>query len=257
MTTSADTDTTTFEAAWNDWHDRARTLLRRSARLGEHHRLVLAHRRIRVRRRPSGTMASRRRRGVRRGVRRDRPLEPVEGAPGLFVEDGDRRIEVIRRTGWSRCASTIRSPRISPSTTVSRSMRRANVAGPGTFTPFEHPGPSRRAPSWKVSSTISTRVGGIDFDLAGARCAMVAFGAPRRRVARPVHRRHQRRDDIPRRPVAFDPRTDTDGTVTLDFNRASQPAVRIHRLRDLPGSTRRRTARHCRRGRREDSTLSS
>ena len=26
-------------------------------------------------------------------------LEPVEGAPGLLVEDGDRRIEVIRRTG--------------------------------------------------------------------------------------------------------------------------------------------------------------
>src|SRR5689334_332320 len=30
------------------------------------------------------------------GVRR---LEPVEGAPGLFVQDGERRIEVIRRTG--------------------------------------------------------------------------------------------------------------------------------------------------------------
>src|SRR5690242_19185281 len=106
-------------------------------------------------------------------------LEPVEGAPGLLVEDGDRRIEVIRRTG--SVALRVHDPKSPyldayqgiPAYQPSEQWRVA-----GTFTPYE------QAETVTTGAVVlglehhHSAVGVIDFELAGAPAQLVAFGRP-------------------------------------------------------------------------------
>ena len=102
MTTAADTAETTFDAAWNQWHtERERyygdplgwVSLTGLYWLTDEFQTVAD---LPGRWRADADAA------YVQGIDGTERLEPTEGAPGLFVEAGDRRIEVIRRTGWVR-----------------------------------------------------------------------------------------------------------------------------------------------------------
>ncbi|RRQ29393.1 DUF1684 domain-containing protein [Rhodococcus sp. Eu-32] len=149
-------------------------------------------------------------------------LEPVEGAPGILVEDGDRRIEVIRRTG--AVALRVHDPK-SPHL---RSFQGIPTYAPserwtvtGTFTPY---------PEAKIVTTGAvveglehhhTAVGTIDFELGGERQQFVAFGGKRGglQILFTDATSGVTTYAASRSLAVADP--DADGRVTLDFNRAS------------------------------------
>ena len=104
-------------------------------------------------------------------------LEPVEGAPGILVEDGERRIEVIRRT--SSVALRVhdpKSPHLAAYHGIPTYPPSEKWLVQGTFTPYEQ------------STTVTTgavveglehhhdAVGVVDFTLAGACRRLVVFG---------------------------------------------------------------------------------
>ncbi|HTQ16561.1 DUF1684 domain-containing protein [Mycobacterium sp.] len=149
-------------------------------------------------------------------------LEPVEGAPGVLVDVGDRRIEVIRRTGSAALrvhdpkSPHLRTYRGIPTYAPSEQWRVA-----GTFTPYEQPKTVTTGAVVEGLEHHLNAVGVVDFDLGGAPLRLVAFG----RADGELH-------------VLFSDATsgvtthpgvrslsiaepDSDGTVTLDFNRAS------------------------------------
>ena len=113
------------------------------------------------------------------GIDGSERLEPVEGAPGLLVADGDRRIEVIRRTG--SVALRIHDPE-SPHLRAYRGIPTyppsENWVVTGRFTPVReasHSHDGRRRGGTRASSHRGRR---IDFELAGVALQLVAFGGP-------------------------------------------------------------------------------
>lgn len=149
-------------------------------------------------------------------------LEPVEGAPGLLVDDGDRRIEVIRRTG--SVALRVHDPK-SPHLTAYQGIptytpsERWRVTG--TFTRYEE---ARTVTTGAVVEGLEhhhTAVGVVDFELAGAARQLIAFG-------RATGELHVLFTDATSgvttypgaRSLSLDA-PDPQGTVTLDFNRAA------------------------------------
>src|ERR1700678_561944 len=137
MTTTADTAAETFEAAWNQWHgERERSYADPLGWVSLTGLYWLTDEFETVADLPGRWRADADAVYVQ-GIDGTDRLEPIEGAPGLLVEAGDRRIEVIRRTGSAALrAHDPKSPAPAPRT---RSRRR-----------------SRRAPSSKDSSTTST-----------------------------------------------------------------------------------------------------
>src|SRR6476659_2875048 len=99
MTTTEDTTQSTFAAEWNDWHHQRESYfadpLGWVALTGLY---WLTDDFDSVADLPGRWRADAEAVYVE-GVDGVDRLEPVEGAPGLLVDDGDRRIEVIRRTG--------------------------------------------------------------------------------------------------------------------------------------------------------------
>ena len=148
-------------------------------------------------------------------------LEPIEGAPGLLVEAGDRRIEVIRRTG--SVALRVHDPRAAqlgeyhgiPAYTPSRRW-----VVPGTFTPYENPKTVTTGAVVEGLEHHHSAVGVIDFELAGSPAQLIAFG----RATGDLHvlftdatsgvTTYPGARSLTVAPAA-------DGVVTLDFNRAS------------------------------------
>ncbi len=113
------------------------------------------------------------------GIKGTERLEPVEGAPGLLVEDGDRRIEVIRRTG--AVALRVHDPE-SPHLAAYRGIpayapdERWRVEG--TFTPYPQP---RSVTTGAVVEGLEhhhNAVGVIDFEWDGTPGQVVAFAGP-------------------------------------------------------------------------------
>jgi uncharacterized protein (DUF1684 family) len=149
-------------------------------------------------------------------------LEPIEGAPGLLVEDGDRRIEVIRRTG--SVALRVHDPK-SPHLLHYRGIpvyppsEQWSIAG--TFTPYPHPKTVTTGAVVEGLEHHHNAVGVIDFELAGAAAQLVAFG-------RPTGGLHVLFTDATSgvttypgaRSLSVAPPS-ADGTVALDFNRAA------------------------------------
>ncbi|MEN4475059.1 DUF1684 domain-containing protein [Mycolicibacterium cosmeticum] len=110
------------------------------------------------------------------GVDGTERLEPVEGAPGLLVEDGNRRIEVIRRTG--SVALRVHDPE-SPHLTTYHGIpaytpdTRWRIDA--TFTPYPQ---SRTVTTGAVVEGLEhhhTAVGVIDFEWDGVARQLVAF----------------------------------------------------------------------------------
>jgi uncharacterized protein (DUF1684 family) len=149
-------------------------------------------------------------------------LEPVEGAPGLLVADGDRRIEVIRRTGsvalrvHDPASPHLQAYRGIPSYPPSESW-----VVTGRFTPYGQPRPLTTGAVVEGLEHHHTALGVIDFELAGAALQLVAFegrdgglGVLFTDATSGVTTYPACRSLAIAEPAA-------DGTVTLDFNRAS------------------------------------
>jgi uncharacterized protein (DUF1684 family) len=149
-------------------------------------------------------------------------LEPVEGAPGLLVADGDRRIEVIRRTG--SVALRIHDPE-SPHLRAYRGIPTfppsENWVVTGRFTPYEK---ARTLTTGAVVEGLEHHhqaVGVVDFELADVALQFVAFigrdgglGVLFTDATSGVTTYAACRSLAIAEPAP-------DGTVTLDFNRAS------------------------------------
>ena len=153
------------------------------------------------------------------GVRR---LEPVEGAPGLFVQDGERRIEVIRRTGSGALrVHDPASPRLAAYRGIPTYDPSERWVVTGTFTPYERPS---RVTTGAVVDGLEHHheaVGVVDFTLDGAPQRLVVFG----RASGDLHILFtDATSGVTTHPGARSlsvGRPDSDGSVTLDFNRAA------------------------------------
>jgi uncharacterized protein (DUF1684 family) len=149
-------------------------------------------------------------------------LEPAEGAPGLLVEAGDRRIEVIRRTG--AVALRVHDPKAPhlrqyngiPTFPPSERWRVA-----GRFTPYEQPKIVTTGAVVEGLEHHHNAVGVIDFELAGAALQLVAFDGRAGGLHALFTDATSGVTTYPgARSLSIDPPS-ADGTVTLDFNRAS------------------------------------
>jgi len=222
MTTSADTAPRTFEAAWNEWHREREgyyadplgwVSLTGLYWLSEEFGAVAD---LPGRWRADATAV------YVEGIEGTERLEPAEGAPGLLVETGDRRIEVIRRTG--SVALRVHDPK-SPHLKAYNGIpayppsERWRVAG--TFTPYAEPKTVTTGAVVEGLEHHHQAVGVIDFELAGSVAQLVAFGDPLTGLRVMFTDATSGTTTYPGgRSLAIDaPRTD--GTVTLDFNRAS------------------------------------
>ena len=257
MTTTADTAEATFDEAWNDWHSE------RERYYGDPLGWValtglywLSDEFETVADLPGRWRADADAVYVE-GIEGTDRLEPVEGAPGLLVDDGDRRIEVIRRTG--SVALRVHDPK-SPHLEAYNGIpvyppnERWRVAG--TFTPYEQPKTVTTGAVVEGLEHHHNAVGIIDFELAGDALQLVAFGRPAGELACAVHRCHQRCDDISCLPIASDRRTGRRRGGDTRLQPGVEPAVLVHRLCDVPGGPSREPAEHRRRGRREEPALS-
>jgi uncharacterized protein (DUF1684 family) len=156
------------------------------------------------------------------GIEGTERLEPAEGAPGLLVEDGDRRIEVIRRTGSVALrVHDPKSPHLSAYQGIPAYPPREEWAVSGTFNRYEQ---TRSVTTGAVVEGLEHHhdaVGVVDFSLAGAPRRLIAFG----RASGGLHVLFtDATSGVTTYPGArslsvADP--DADGSVTLDFNRAS------------------------------------
>jgi uncharacterized protein len=149
-------------------------------------------------------------------------LEPVEGAPGLFVVAGDRRIEVIRRTGSVALrVHDPRSPHLQAYNGIPTYAPSERWRVTGTFTPYED---SRTVTTGAVVEGLlhhHNAVGVVDFELAGASLQLIVFG-------RSTGDLHALFTDATSGVTTYPGARSlavagpaADGTVTLDFNRAA------------------------------------
>ncbi|WP_072803892.1 DUF1684 domain-containing protein [Rhodococcoides yunnanense] len=149
-------------------------------------------------------------------------LEPVEGAPGLLVEDGDRRIEVIRRTGSVALrVHDPKSPDLARFTGIPAFTPSEKWSVEGTFTAFAE---SKIVTTGAVVEGLEhhhTAVGVIDFELAGAPQQFLAFGgkAGGLQILFTDATSGVTTYRAARTLAVADPATDA--RVVLDFNRAS------------------------------------
>ena len=160
-------------------------------------------------------------------------VKPIEGAPGILVEDGDRRIEVIRRTGSVALrVHDPKSPHLKSFTGISAYAPSEKWSVTGTFTPFAE---SKTVTTGAVVEGLEhhhTAVGVIDFELGGEARQFVAFG---KNAARGTTGTGGKSGGLQilftdatsgvttypaARSLAVDDSAD-DGSVVLDFNRAS------------------------------------
>lgn len=149
-------------------------------------------------------------------------LEPVEGAPGLFVDAGDRRIEVIRRTG--SVALRVHDPK-SPDLLAFGGIpayepdERWRVAG--GFTPYPNPTTVTTGAVVEGLEHHHTAVGVIDFEINGVAAQLVAFS----RAGGELHVLFtDATSGVTTYPAARSlsiAAPGADRSVTLDFNRAA------------------------------------
>lgn len=149
-------------------------------------------------------------------------LEPVEGAPGLLVDAGDRRIEVIRRTGSAALrVHDPKSPHLQAYTGIPTYAPDERWSVSGTFTPYEQP---RTVTTGAVVEGLEHRlnaVGVIDFELGGVAQQLVAFGAASGALQVLFTDATSGVTTYPGARSLSIAEPAPDGKVTLDFNRAA------------------------------------
>ena len=220
--TAADTAETTFEAAWNRWHtERERYYGDPLGWVSLTGLYWLTDEFQSVADLPGRWRADADAAYVE-GIDGTDRLEPTEGAPGLFVDAGDRRVEVIRRTG--SVALRVHDPK-SPHLkayngipTYAPSERWRLV---GTFTPYGQPRTVTTGAVVKGLEHHLNAVGVIDFELASHAARLVAFGDASAGLRVMFTDATSGVTTYPGARVLSIDAPDADGKVTLDFNRAS------------------------------------
>ncbi len=225
MTTTAGVTTETFEAAWNQWHGE------RERYYGDPLGWVsitglywltdefedIADLPGRWRADADAVYVI----GVR-GIDEVDKVEPVEGAPGLIVDAGDRRIEVIRRTGSAALrVHDPKSPHLQQYAGIPTYTPSERWCVAGTFTPFEH---SKTVTTGAVVEGLEhhhNAVGVIDFEVAGAPLRLVAFDAKTGGLQVLFTDATSGMTTYPGARSLSVAKPGADGIVTLDFNRAS------------------------------------
>ncbi|BBY61885.1 DUF1684 domain-containing protein [Mycolicibacterium helvum] len=156
------------------------------------------------------------------GIDGTETLQPAEGAPGLLVESGDRRIEVIRRTGSVALrVHDPASPHLSEFQGIPAYAPDERWRVPGRFTPHPQPKVVTTGAVVEGLEHHHTAVGVIDFELSGTALRLVAFGRPDGSLHVLFTDATSGVTTYPAaRGLGVD-EPDTDGAVTLDFNRAS------------------------------------
>ncbi len=222
MTTNAETAVTTFEAAWNEWHrERERYYGDPLGWVSLTGLYWLSDEFGTVADIPGRWRADAEAVYVQ-GIDGTERLEPAEGATGLLIEAGDRRIEVIRRTGSVALrVHDPKSPHLQayngiPAYAPSEQWRVA-----GTFAPYVEP---RIVTTGAVVEGLEhhhNAVGVIDFEAAGSAARLIAFGDPLTGLRVMFTDATSGMTTYPGgRSLSIDA-PGADGTVTLDFNRAS------------------------------------
>jgi uncharacterized protein (DUF1684 family) len=222
MTTIGDTTQGTFEAAWNEWHsERERyygdplgwVSITGLCWLTEEFETVAD---LPGRWRADADAA------YVQGIDGTEQIEPAEGAPGVMVEAGDRRIEVIRRTGSVALrVHDPRSPHLKAYNGIPAYPPSERWRVTGAFTPYRQPKIVTTGAVVEGLEHHHNAVGVIDFELAGAALQLVAFGG---RAAGLHVLFTDATSGVTTYPAARSLSIDepgADGTVTLDFNRAS------------------------------------
>jgi len=222
VTTTPDTHEATFETEWNDWHrERERYFGDPLGWVSLTGLYWLTDEFDEIADLPGRWRADSEAVYVE-GVDGIGRLEPVEGAPGLLVEDGDRRIEVIRRTGSAALrvhdpnSPHLRDYRGIPTYVPDEQWRVA-----GTYTAFERPTTVTTGAVVAGLEHHHEAIGTISFELRGVALTLVAFG-------RPDGTLHVLFTDATSGVTTYPacrslsiPAPGPNGSVTLDFNRAS------------------------------------
>ena len=222
MTTTADAAAETFEAAWNQWHSE------RERYFGDPLGWVsltglywLTDEFEEVADLPGRWRADADAVYIQ-GIDGVDRLEPIEGAPGLLVDDGDRRIEVIRRTGSAALrVHDPKSPHLHAYHGIPAYSPREKWCVAGKFTPYEQ---SRKVTTGAVVEGLEhhhNAVGVIDFQLDGVALRLVAFAGKTGGLQVLFADATSGVTTYPGVRSLSVAEPGDDGTVTLDFNRAS------------------------------------
>ena len=222
MTTTSKTQETTFDTAWDEWHSE------RERYYGEPLGWVsitglhwLTDEFAGVADLPGRWRADADAVYVE-GVEGTERLEPAEGAPGLLVEAGDRRIEVIRRTGSVALrVHDPKAPQLGQYHGIPTYAPSERWVVSGTFTPYQKPKTVTTDAVVEGLEHHHTAVGLIDFELAGSPAQLIAFGRAGGELHILLTDATSGVTTYPGArslPVAA---PSAHGTVTLDFNRAA------------------------------------
>lgn len=159
------------------------------------------------------------------GIEGTQRLEPAEGAPGLLVEDGDRRIEVIRRTGSVALrVHDPKSPHLQSYTGIPTYAPDDRWRVGARFTPYEKPVTVTTGAVVEGLEHHHTAVGTIDFEIDGAAQQLVAFGKAATGLQVLFTDATSGVTTYPAaRSLSIDA-PDDGGAVILDFNRAANLA---------------------------------
>jgi uncharacterized protein len=222
MTIAPDTAKVTFEAAWNQWHsERERSYSDPLGWVSLTGLYWLTDEFETVADLPGRWRADADAVYVQ-GIDGTEQLDPKEGAPGLLVEAGDRRIEVIRRTGSVALrVHDPKSPHLKAYNGIPAYAPDERWLLSGTFTPYSEP---RVVTTGAVVEGLEHRLnaaGVIDFELAGAAAKLVAFGDTTTGLRVLFTDATSGVTTYPGARVLSIDAPDADGTVTLDFNRAA------------------------------------
>jgi uncharacterized protein len=222
MTTSADTAVGTFETDWNEWHaERERSYADPLGWISLTGLYWITEEFEAVADLPGRWRADSEAVCVQ-GIDGTDRLEPVEGAPGLLVQAGDRRIEVIRRTGSVALrVHDPRSPHLKAYNGIPAYAPSERWRVVGSFTPYDEP---RIVTTGAVVEGLEHHlraVGVIDFKLAGTMSQLFVFGDISTGLQVLFTDDTSGVTTYPgARVLSIDPPA-ANGTVTLDFNRAA------------------------------------
>ena len=149
-------------------------------------------------------------------------LEPVEGAPGLLVADGDRRIEVIRRTGSVALrVHDPRSPHLQAYHGIPAYPPNESWVVQGRFAQYDQPQAVTTGAVVEGLEHHHRAVGVIDFELAGVALQLLAFSGREGGLHVLFTDSTSGATTYPACRSLWIAEPAADGTVILDFNRAS------------------------------------
>lgn len=222
MTTLGDTEAQTFEDAWNLWHaDRERyygdplgwVSLTGLYWLGTDFETIADL---------PGRWRADSEAVFIEGIDGTERLEPLEGAPGLLVDAGERRIEVIRRTGSVALrVHDPKAPQLQDYTGIPAYAPDEKWSVTARFTPYAAPTVITTGAVVEGLEHHHTALGILDFELADSAQQLVAFGPSTEALQVLFTDATSGRTTYPAARVLKVGVPAADGTVTLDFNRAS------------------------------------